>query len=156
MLLRDARGGIATRNLTTCGKSIEIDLEERILRNSLDIIILKELKKRPLNGYHLIQDLHEKYDIVFSSGTIYGLLYSLERKSLITVESEQRGRIYALTPKGFDTLKMAMKIGNNLLEFLKKTFNEDALSLEASSKNDIGVKCNKKGPDFHLYKPKVN
>ena len=39
-----------------------------------------------------------------SSGTVYSLLYSLERDGLVTADVDSRKRVYTLTDKGKQTL----------------------------------------------------
>ena len=54
-------------------------MNERIIKNFLDIIIMSELRNGPLSGYDIISYIHNKFQLLVSSGTIYSLLYSLER-----------------------------------------------------------------------------
>ena len=82
------------------------DLETRIIKTFLDILILKQLKKSPPNsGYRILQYLHEELNMSFSPATIYHAVYLLERKNLIKCHGEENGRIYALTDQGERTLK---------------------------------------------------
>ncbi len=80
-------------------------MHRRLIKNFSDIFILTELRKGPLSGYDVIEYIHNKFHILMSSGTIYAVLYSLEREGLITGDWSQRRRTYNLTPKGEDTLK---------------------------------------------------
>ena len=58
-------------------------MHEWIIKNFMDIIILAELRNGPLSGYDVISFIHNKFHLLVSSGTVYSLLYSLERNSLI-------------------------------------------------------------------------
>jgi DNA-binding PadR family transcriptional regulator len=58
-------------------------MHERIIKNSIDIIILAELRNRPMSGYDVISFIHNKFRLLVSSDTVYSLLYSLERNGLI-------------------------------------------------------------------------
>ena len=71
----------------------------------MDILILAELQEKPLSGYDIISLIHRKFNVLVSSGTVYSLLYSLERKGLVTADMDQRKRVYTLTEKGKQTLE---------------------------------------------------
>jgi len=71
----------------------------------MDMLILAELQEKPLSGYDIIGLVHKRFNVLVSSGTVYSLLYSLERKGLVAADTEQRKRVYTLTEKGKNTLK---------------------------------------------------
>jgi DNA-binding PadR family transcriptional regulator len=66
----------------------------------MDIIILAELRAGPLSGYDIISFIHGRFHLLVSSGTVYSLLYSLERNGLIEGTWNERKRVYKLTNKG--------------------------------------------------------
>ncbi|MEM2367782.1 MAG: hypothetical protein QXS01_05130 [Candidatus Bathyarchaeia archaeon] len=55
-------------------------LYERIIKNFMDIIILAELRNGSNERLRRISFIHNKFHLLVSSGTVYSLLYSLERK----------------------------------------------------------------------------
>jgi DNA-binding PadR family transcriptional regulator len=57
-----------------------------------------------MSGYDVISWIHKKFNVLVSSGTIYSLLYSLERDELIEGKWNQRKRVYTLTTKGEETI----------------------------------------------------
>ena len=71
-----------------------------LLKRFIDIIVLEELKKCEMSGYDLVLKLHTKYDLLVSPGTVYALLYSLERQGLIKGKVDERKRVYQLTNSG--------------------------------------------------------
>jgi DNA-binding PadR family transcriptional regulator len=75
-------------------------IHERIIKNFMDIIIMTELRNGSLSGYDFISYIHNKFNLLVSSGTVYSLLYSLERNELIEGVWEERKRVYKLTQKG--------------------------------------------------------
>ena len=79
-------------------------IHERIIKNFMDIIIMTELRNGALSGYDFISYIHNKFNLLVSSGTVYSLLYSLERSGLIEGVWEERKRVYKLTPKGEKTI----------------------------------------------------
>ena len=75
-------------------------MRERIFRKLIDVFVLVELKKKSMSGYDVISMLHKKYDILVSPGTVYAMLYSLEREGLIEGRWDERKRVYGLTKSG--------------------------------------------------------
>jgi len=73
---------------------------ERIVKNFLDVLVMAELRNNPLSGYDVISLIHKKFNLLVSSGTVYSLLYSLERGGLIEGKLNDRKRVYVLTEKG--------------------------------------------------------
>ncbi len=76
-------------------------------------LVLKILSERPMYGYEMATTLAKRSENIFSlgQGTLYPLLYSLEKKGLICVDRETRdaanGRkrlYYKLTSKGANSL----------------------------------------------------
>ncbi len=86
------------------GRSLESEvlkkMHRRMVKSFMDILILAELRNNPLSGYDVIAHIHNKFGILVSSGTVYSLLYSLERDNLIRGIWAKRKRVYELTEKG--------------------------------------------------------
>ena len=81
------------------------DLDVRLIRNFMDIIILKRLgANRLTSGYDLIKYFHQKFHMLVSSGSIYSTLYSLERQGLIEGNSDGRKRIFRISAQGKEFL----------------------------------------------------
>jgi DNA-binding PadR family transcriptional regulator len=81
------------------------NLRRRTIKTFMDILVLAELQEKPLSGYDIITLIHKRFNVLVSSGTVYSLLYSLERKGLVNAEMDQRKRVYTLTDKGEKTLE---------------------------------------------------
>jgi len=75
------------------------DIQARIVKSFMDVIVLMELRNKTLGGYDVISLVDKKFGILLSSGTVYSQLYSLERNGLIEAHLNQRKREYALTIK---------------------------------------------------------
>lgn len=96
-------------------------LRRRIIKNFMDILVLMEMKKRPLSGYDVLRLIHKRFDAMVSPGTVYNLLYSLERDGLITTPTKvenQRKRTYELTEKGEQGLKVITETTEEIQNFL--------------------------------------
>jgi len=94
-------------------------LQKRAIQNFMDILILTEMKKNSLSGYDAIALIHKKFGMLISSGTVYSLLYSLERDGWIRGVWNQRKRVYALTEKGEQSIKLITDANKEIQNFLK-------------------------------------
>ena len=94
-------------------------LRKRVIQNFMDILVLTEMRNVSLSGYDVIALLHQKFGLLLSSGTIYSLLYSLEREGLIKGIWNQSKRIYQLTEKGQQNIKVITKANDEIQNFLK-------------------------------------
>jgi len=93
------------------------NMHRRIIKNFLDVLVLAELRNGPLSGYDVIAFIHNKFRLLVSSGTVYSLLYSLERDGLIDGSWNQRKRVYKLTEKGEATIKAILN-ANDKIQYL--------------------------------------
>jgi DNA-binding PadR family transcriptional regulator len=93
-------------------------IHERIIKNFMDVIIMTELRNGSLSGYDFISYIHNKFNLLVSSGTVYSLLYSLERNGLIEGVWEERKRVYKLTQKGEKTINTMLGASDKIKGFM--------------------------------------
>jgi DNA-binding PadR family transcriptional regulator len=93
-------------------------MHERIIKNFMDIIIMAELRNGSLSGYDVISYIHNKFNLLVSSGTVYSLLYSLERNGLVEGVWDERKRIYKLTEKGQKTIETILSANDKIKGFM--------------------------------------
>ncbi len=94
-------------------------MHRRIIKGFLDVLVLAELRKRVMSGYDIIGFIHNKFRLLVSSGTVYSLLYSLEREGLIEGRWNQRKRVYKLTDKGEKTISAILNANNDIKYLVK-------------------------------------
>ena len=94
-------------------------LERRALQNFMDILILAEMKKGSLSGYDVIGLFHKKFGALMSSGTVYSVLYSLERNGLIKGVWNNRKRVYNLSERGEQNIKVITNANAAVQNFLR-------------------------------------
>ena len=97
----------------------------RIIRNFLDILVLAELCKGPLSGYDVMGFIHRRYHLLISSGSVYAVLFTLERKGLISGVSTQRKRVYRLTETGQKTVRAIMKTNDRIWHLVLSLLKEE-------------------------------
>jgi DNA-binding PadR family transcriptional regulator len=101
------------------------DFKVRIIKDFTDILMLKCLKLNPqISGYQILHSLREKHNILFSPGSIYNEIYSLERKGFIASKGDENSRVYSLTEKGEEALNNMINEGKEALELIKSIFSK--------------------------------
>jgi len=95
-------------------------LQRRTIQNFMDIFILTEIKNGSLSGYDAMALIHERFGILMSSGTVYSLLYSLERDDWIRGVWNSRKRVYELTEKAKQNMKAITQANQEVQDFLKR------------------------------------
>ena len=79
---------------------------------------MSELRNGPFSGYDIISYIHTKFQLLVSSGTVYSLLYSLERNNLVEGVWEERKRTYQLTKKGSHTIDTILSVNQDIKTFV--------------------------------------
>ena len=95
-------------------------LHHRLFREFLDLILLYELNKRNLGGYDALSFIYNKYGYRVSAGTIYSILYSLERRGLIRSLSTVQKTVFELTNEGEEMLDVILNNDDDLFVLAKK------------------------------------
>ena len=99
------------------------DIETRVVKNFLDIIILIEMKKHShLSGYDITAFVNSKFGGSLSPGTVYSELYSMERKGLLQGESDGRKTVYKLTGDGEQVVSTMMIDFNEQMSLFVRKF----------------------------------
>jgi DNA-binding PadR family transcriptional regulator len=93
-------------------------MHERVIKSFMDTIIMGELQNGPISGYDVISYIHNKFGFLASSGTVYSLLYSLERSGLVEGIWIERKRIYKLTEKGAQTIQTILNSQDKIKGFM--------------------------------------
>jgi DNA-binding PadR family transcriptional regulator len=93
-------------------------MHERVIKTFMDTIIMSELQNGPISGYDVISYIHQKFGFLASSGTVYSLLYSLERNGLVTGVWIERKRVYKLTERGAKTIETILNSHDKIKGFM--------------------------------------
>jgi DNA-binding PadR family transcriptional regulator len=94
------------------------EIRASLIKNFMNVSVLFRLDKASIGGYDVIKFFYEKYNLLFSPGTIYSCLYSLERNGLVKGIGNQNKRIYKLTDKGRVMLNAFRNDKEELLKFI--------------------------------------
>ena len=101
------------------------EVYERIVKNFMDVLVMAELRNNPLSGYDVISLIHKKFNLLVSSGTVYSLLYSLERDGLIEGKFNDRKRVYVLTEKGEKTISAILDANDQIQSIVVNLFKRN-------------------------------
>jgi len=95
------------------------EFQRSIVKNFLDTVVMVKLKAcGPLSGYDLMEYVQQKYGVLISSGTVYSLLYSLERKGLLKGDCASGKRLYALTEEGLKAIESILNSREEIKRFV--------------------------------------
>ena len=99
------------------------DVRKALVRHFLDIIVLKNIRGHgPLSGYDIMELVQTRFNFVVSSGTVYALLYSLERDGLVRSELGEGKRVFKLTDKGGEYVDAVSRSKEEILNFVRVIF----------------------------------
>jgi DNA-binding PadR family transcriptional regulator len=87
-------------------------MHERVIKSFMDTIIMA------ISGYDVISYIHNRFGFLVSSGTVYSLLYSLERNGLVEGLWIERKRVYKLTAKGNQTITTILNSHDKIKGFM--------------------------------------
>jgi len=86
-------------------RKIEDKMKIRLIKEFLDLLILRRLMDAPSSGHDLMQFIIRKYMVYLSPGIIYSTLYSLEREGFVEAKSHVKKRVYSISGKGESLIK---------------------------------------------------
>jgi YesN/AraC family two-component response regulator len=72
---------------------------EEIVRKSLEPLVLSILDK-PLSGYDIVHEIHNRHNVLIPQSRIYGILYELEHAGILEVKTSGKSKLYIPTEKG--------------------------------------------------------
>ncbi|MCW4045633.1 MAG: PadR family transcriptional regulator [Candidatus Bathyarchaeota archaeon] len=85
------------------------EIVQRIVKNLLDIQLLRLIDAQPLWGYGIKKKVEAEFHIKLRHGALYPMLNNLEKQGFLTSRSEQQGRrkrkVYTVTENGKEYLR---------------------------------------------------
>ena len=97
----------------------QTELEQRIIKNLLDVQLLRMVQTQPLWGYKIKKKVEANFNVKLRHGALYPMLNKLERKGLLASERQTKGgrtrKVYTITKKGKDYLQSYYSVLKNHL-----------------------------------------
>jgi DNA-binding PadR family transcriptional regulator len=93
-------------NLDSSSAPEVLEVRKRVLKACLAVAIMAQLSERNvLSATNIISLFKKRHKIQLSPGTLYPVLYALERDGKIRRLPNRRKRLYGLTSKGKETIR---------------------------------------------------
>jgi DNA-binding PadR family transcriptional regulator len=118
--------GLVTKSNGTEARILR-EMQERLIKTFMDVIVMTELRSGPLSGYDVISFINSKFNFLVSSGTVYSLLYSLERNDLVEGVWKERKRTYRLTEKGEETITTVLSVQEKIKAILSHILKQQLI-----------------------------
>jgi DNA-binding PadR family transcriptional regulator len=120
-------------------KNFQKEVQTKLTKSLLDVIVLQRLKHENMCGYQLITKIQKGFAVNFGPSTIYPLLGAMEKKGYIKgiwdSVGEKKRKIFTLTNEGKNVLNFTENI-LNLIFRNKENENQSqtqvAIDLDAS------------------------
>ena len=116
--------------------NIKKEVQTKMTKGLLDLIVLQFLDSQPMHGYQIITKIRKSFGVYFGPSTIYPLLASLEKKGHLEsrwdMKSEKPRKVYELTSQGKNLLNFTE---NSLNLICKNIANNLAAPVEFSAIN---------------------
>jgi PadR family transcriptional regulator PadR len=126
--------------------NIQKDVQSRLTKGLLDLIVLQFINSQPMHGYQVITKIRRSFGVYFGPSTIYPLLASLEKKGHVSsswnMEGERPRKVYEITNEG----KNMLHFTENSLNIICKTMSKDtkpSIDLLGVGNNESAVNCKK-------------
>lgn len=85
-------------------EDIKKAIVQRIIRNLLDVQILKLIQTQPMWGYRIKKQVETDFQVKLRHGALYPLLNTMETEGFLASQKQQQGgrtrKVYAITNKG--------------------------------------------------------
>jgi PadR family transcriptional regulator PadR len=87
----------------------QTELVQRIIKNLLDIQLLRMVQNQPLWGYKIKKKVEENFNVTLRHGALYPMLNQLEQKGFLTSQIQTKGgrarKVYTITQNGKEYLQ---------------------------------------------------
>lgn len=110
------------------------EIQTKLTKGLLDMIILKYLEQESMHGYQLITKIRKGFRVYFGPSTVYPLLGLLEKKGYIkstwNMTTERPRKVYSLTNEGQNLLSFTE---SSLSLICKKIIADNCTRMQATS-----------------------
>jgi DNA-binding PadR family transcriptional regulator len=117
------------------------EVQVKLMKGLLDLIILQFLNSQPMHGYQVITKIRKTFGVYFGPSTIYPLLATLEKKGFVNsqwnMSNERPRKIYNLTTEG-----------QNILNFTENSLNLICQKIGANGTPKIEAEACSAVPSF--------
>ena len=121
------------------------EIQTKLTKGLLDMIILQFLDSQPMHGYQIITRVRKSFGVYFGPSTVYPLLNSLEKKGYVksewNMDTERPRKVYQLTNEGQTVLNFT----EGSLNLICRTMtNDNKMSMEPVNLSATGPRFQRK------------
>jgi len=110
------------------------EIQTKLTKGLLDMIILQFLDHEPMHGYEIITRIRKGFGVYFGPSTIYPMLNSLEKKryvkSIWNMDAERPRKVYELTTDGQSVLNFTE---NSLTLICRNMAKDENVAVQSSA-----------------------
>ena len=126
---------------TAMTNNYQKEIQTKLTKGLLDMIILQFLDQEPMHGYQVITKIRKNFGVYFGPSTVYPLLGTLEKKGYVkstwNMETERPRKVYALTNDGQTVLSFT---ANSLNLICRTATPESNIKIEAANQGPRGLR----------------
>jgi PadR family transcriptional regulator, regulatory protein PadR len=112
--------------------NVQKEVQVKLAKGLLDLIILQFLNSQPMHGYEIITKIRKNFGVYFGPSTVYPLLATLEKKDYISsqwdMNNERPRKVYSLTNEG-----------KSMLNFTENSLNLICQKMGSPAANSVEV-----------------
>ncbi len=128
------------------------EIQTKLTKGLLDMIILQFLDQEPMHGYQLITKIRKGFGVYFGPSTVYPLLGTLEKKGYVkstwNMDTERPRKIYSLTKEGETVLNFT----EGSLNLICKTMTAECrIRIEAAPLTTTGARTKRRTAEFAVF-----
>lgn len=98
------------------------EMHERLVKDFLDMLILMRLMKGPMSVYDLVKFVLNRFNLLNSSELVHSSLSYLEREEFIKSTEDLGKKVYNLTSRGEERVKVFLKSKEKVLGLVLNLF----------------------------------
>lgn len=93
------------------------------MKGYLKFFVLNQLSRKSLTGYSIMKEVKKTYGLKLSPGSLYPLLFKLEKEGLVVVKQNKRSKTYSLTKKGRSMLSKIRTEKNKIIRRVRSIYS---------------------------------
>ncbi|MBN1168050.1 MAG: response regulator [Methanospirillaceae archaeon] len=105
---------------------------DEVVKKSLEPVVLS-LLTRPLSGYDIVHEIHNRYRVLVPQARIYTLLYQLEQDGYLTMKMSGKSKRYSPTEEGQNYIRKKL----DEFRFIFQHVLDGAPGMSAEEKKDL-------------------
>lgn len=124
--------------------NIQKEVQVKLTKGLIDMIVLQFLRNEPMHGYQIITKIRKNFGVYLGPSTVYPMLIGLEKKGYIAsswdMTSERPRKVYKLTADGHSILQFTENSLSLMRTTLTKAAPSPSITLQTTTVAPSGMK----------------